>query len=349
MHRALIWLALIGCYSPTYREGLLCAAGPDPCPPGQSCFSGTCYLSSRDGAPDDTVDTAIDSGPCVPGTGTFCLETTPVTGNLYSVWGSAAERIWVAGDEGVWSYNQGTWTKEPVSGIFDSVHGFANDAVWVISTSGAILFWNGTTWSVSSTGSAEMRALLALSRTEAWAAGATMRAWHFTGTVPWPTASAGLIGSAHSLAARSATEVYLGGVDTLTGTGTLFRYESSTLSWTRISTNPAVPMTFEAMWHSPTSLYIAATDNDSGEVFRFTTAGQIVSEAVTDAELHAIHGTSAADVWAVGSSGTVLSRRLGGNWDPVTGSGTGILRGVAAFPNRVWVVGDNARVYSLIR
>jgi hypothetical protein len=353
MHRALLCLALIGCYSPTYSEGLLCAPGPDPCPPGQSCFSGTCYLSSRDGAPDDTVDADtdadIDSGACV--SGTFCLETTPAMGNLTGVWGSAADRIWVVGDQGVWSYNQGTWRSEPITGSFGAVHGASNSAVWAVATNGGIVFWDGTGWSTMGTGqSTDMRAVYALSNNEAWSAGGMSRAWHFANAPPWVQVSSGLIGSAHALAARDSSSVYLGGSDMTSGTAmpTLFRFEGG--QWGRISVSTSMPMTFHAMWHSPSSLFIAGADTDSGEVFRYTVGGTVVSDRVSPARLYAIDGTADNDVWAAGSEGTVLKRTTtSGLWVPVPGTGTAMLRGVAAFPTRVWVVGDNARVYSLNR
>lgn len=350
MHRALLCLALIGCYAPTYREGLVCAQGPDPCPPGQRCFSGTCYLSSRDGAPDDTdnADAEIDSGACVAGG--FCLETTPVTGDLTGVWGSAADRLWVVGTGGVWSYNQGTWTKEPPSGSFLAVHGLANNAVWVVASNGGVSFWNGTTWSSTTAGVAALRAVVGVSINEAWAAGGASRAWHFTNAPPWTQVTTGLSGNAYALAASSASEVYLSGDDAAAGTpnGTLFRFQPSA-GWTRIGGNPPIPMTFHAMWHSPNQLFIAGADNDSGELFRYPVGGAVVTDRTSPARLYAIHGISDGDVWAAGSEGTVLKRTTSGMWLPVLGAGNVMLRGVAAFPTKVWVVGDNARVFSLSR
>lgn len=347
MHRALLFLALVGCYSPTYSEGLLCAPGPDPCPPGQSCFSGTCYLSSRDGAPDDSsIDADIDSGPCP--TGTFCLETTPALGNLTGVWGPSADRIWVTSDQGVWSYNQGTWTAEPLTGTFVAVHGVANNAVWVVTNNGEIKFWNGTTWSPMMTVTSGLRAVHAISSTEAWATGGANRAWHLNSGATWVLMSSGMIGTPYALAARDSSELYAGGDDsgTVTPNATLHRFQGA--SWTRVTISPAIPMTFRAMWYSLNQLFIVGGDTDSGEIFAYDGVS-VLSEKLSNVPLHAIDGVTDTDVWAAGAGGTVFRRLPGGNWIQVLGTGFATLRGIAAFSNKVWVVGDNARVFSLSR
>jgi len=352
MHRVIVLLALVGCYSPSYQEGLLCAPPDDECPPGQRCFSGTCYRSSRDGAPDGVADAEIDAGPCLPGAGKFCLEPSlTVVGDLNAVWGPNATQLWVVGTLGVWSYRSGTWTKESPPGPFEAVHGVSANAVWITGSNGSTWFWNGASWANHSNASTfDMRAVVGVSAAEAFSAGGAIRAWHFTGTPSWQTVSTGLTGDARALTARVVggnSDVYLGGAE---GTnGSLFRFESSVIGWTRVSLSPVPVRAFESMWASPSAVYIAAADATTGAVYRFDeTGGPFTNEVTSPARLYAIDGTSDTDVWAVGAQGTVLSRS-GTSWNPVTGTGLAALRGVAVFPTRVWVVGDNGRVYSLVR
>lgn len=351
MHRLILLVALVGCYSPTYSEGLLCAPGDDPCPPGQSCFSGTCYFSSRDGAPEDTLDALIDidAAPCTPGAGNFCLEPTPtVIGDLNGIWGPSDDQLWVVGNLGVWTYRSGVWKKESPPGPFEAVHGVNTTAVWIAGSNGSTWFWNGTSWANhSNTFGLEMRAVVGISTNNAFSAGGGIRAFHSSGSPNWQQVSMGLTGDARSLTARGGLDIYLGGSDGVSGS--LFRFQDDATGWNRVSMNPTPPMAFESMWASPAALYIAGSGVTNGAVYRFVAStGVVVTEATATARLFAIHGTSDTDVWAVGSQGTVLSRN-GVNWNPVTGPGTAALRGVAVFPNRVWVVGDNGRVYSLIR
>lgn len=353
MHRAIVWLALVGCYSPNYREGLLCAAGDMPCPPGQSCFSGTCYLSSRDGAPDDTSDTAdADIAPCTPGVGEFCLEPTPtVVGDLNAVWGASANQLWVVGNQGVWSYTPATlWRKESPPGSFEAVHGISSNAVWIVGNNGATWFWDGSTWRDQSAGiNSHLQAVVGRSPADAFSAGGAINAFHYNGVLPWMQQRGGLTGDARALALVVGGTYYLGGFDATTQSGSLFEFEAGSV-WTRFSLVPMPARAIESLYASTTSLYMAGADPNSGAVYRVNlSTEEIFNEVTLPARLYGVHGTSDADVWAVGTAGTVLSR-TGATWNPVNGpSNTVTLRGVAVFPSRVWVVGDNGRVYSLVR
>ncbi|MGD0676539.1 MAG: hypothetical protein ABSC94_14060 [Polyangiaceae bacterium] len=62
--------------------------------------------------------------------------------------------------------------------------------------------------------------------------------------------------------------------------------------------------------------------------------------AAVPSQLHAVWGTSKADVWAVGDRGTILHFD-GARWSSVPSPTTHALRGVwASAPCDVWAIGD---------
>ena len=94
---------------------------------------------------------------------------------LFGVWALDSSHAWAVGQTGaIWFYNGSTWSAQSsgVSTPLEAVFGIDAAHVWAVGDSGTILFWDGATWATQA--SPLSTSLLALWGTDAshiWAVG----------------------------------------------------------------------------------------------------------------------------------------------------------------------------------
>lgn len=105
-------------------------------------------------------------------------------GALSGVWGTAPDDVWTVGgttDTGEIHHFDGTsWTKMTIPDgvpLLSWVYGFSPDDVWVVGTKGAVLHWDGASWSsVDSNTTADLWGVWGASKEDFWAVGGTVNA-----------------------------------------------------------------------------------------------------------------------------------------------------------------------------
>ena len=105
---------------------------------------------------DDAVWVAGDEGTILRGERSpekgisFAAVQVPAgIGDLYGIWGSAADDIWAVGAGGtILHWTKERWTSEPspVSTDLKSVWGSGAADIWAVGSGGTILHWNGHVW-----------------------------------------------------------------------------------------------------------------------------------------------------------------------------------------------------------
>jgi hypothetical protein len=97
----------------------------------------------------------------------------PFTFQLNGVWGTGASDVWAVGINGIYHRGGAGWAQVAgVTGAFNAIWGSAADDVWAVGDAGAVLHWNGTTWtSVSSGVSASLTGVWGSAPNDVWVVG----------------------------------------------------------------------------------------------------------------------------------------------------------------------------------
>lgn len=117
--------------------------------------------------------------------GTFVWSSIPMD-TLRGVWGTSASDVWAAGQNGaIVHYNGTSWSSvsSPTSQGLVSVWAASASDVWAVGYSGAIVHYNGTSWSNVPSGTTQD----------------LFGIWGSSGTDMWAVGTAGLL---HGVAAR---------------------------------------------------------------------------------------------------------------------------------------------------
>jgi hypothetical protein len=285
--------------------------------------------------------------------------------NLWSVWGTSASDVWAVGDNATILHYDGTsWSTISAGTItppFYSIWGASPSDVWAVGGDfggGVIVHYDGVRWSSVSvpSGAKDLRSVWGTSASDVWAVrggttgGGTTGAaiLHYDGTtwsgVSSPTVNSGALGLS-SVWGTSASDVWAVGTYYYTSQSAfglvIFHYDGT--SWSSpvsgaIATNP-----FFGIWgSSPSNIWALGGSYDSGgpvgTILHYDgTSWSSVSNALM-ANLRAIGGTSASDVWSVGDA---ILHYDGTSWSSAP-SGTSVrLLGVwGASASDVWAVGE---------
>jgi hypothetical protein len=249
----------------------------------------------------------------------------------------------------------------------------AND-VWVAGVVN-LYHWNGSTWSTIAMPSGQFaRGLWVVADNDIWVGTTAGKMYHFDGatftavTTPSTQAPWGFVGF-------GANDIY-----TATGTNEIWHWDGA--SWTLRATVPTTQVGHSFYALSATSMYLAGY-NGTGQVHQFdgtnvtttntalpnlqgvwgTSASNIyavgtsgfilhnsgtgwVTEASgTSGTINTVRGANSGDVWAVGALGTAALRRTNGTWTSVTKATGRTLHGLyAANTNAVFAVGDTGTI-----
>jgi len=261
------------------------------------------------GATDSGADAdgSADGGQVIPpgpvcSSDRWCWESPRPQGNdLDAVWGWSANDVWAVGDQGTILFWGGSgWAATP-SGTTQRLNGVwgagPNDA-WVVGDQGTILRWTGASWSsFSSPTTADLRAVWASGPTDAWAVGAQSSILHWSGQ--WVALTdPGIFPSDLAL-------VWGSGPDDVwfAGASGIIRRQGST--WSKVPDLPDAGVHITALSGSGSDTVVAAGADAAGQniyiyVWSDTNWGRIYETA--GPPLTSLVVRSASAIWAAGAN-----------------------------------------------
>ena len=156
MRAALLALACGGCFAPRYPEGLACATGSEPCPPGQTCGSdGACHSSQfvADAQP-------TDGAPLADGMPVQWLNESTGTSDLLGVWGEPGIGVFavgtMSGTQGViLQRGSPSWSVTMIAAPLRAIGG-SGTTVWAVGTGGRAEQFAGSAWSARTLGGVDL-------------------------------------------------------------------------------------------------------------------------------------------------------------------------------------------------
>ena len=226
------------------------------------------------------------------------------------------------------------WSATRLGGVLrddlPSIFAASATNVFAIDLQGDLYRWNGATWALSLSGSADYVALHGSSATNIIAVGANGAIARWNGTA-WSTMTSGTTQALNAIWVESPTVAWAAG-----NNGTVLRLATNT--WNTETTNSTQPL--NGVWGGDNVVYAVGANS---EVVR-RIGGTWSRVTVPSAELlYGVHGNSATDVVIVGTNGTLL--RWNGTAWAVLGVG-GLsgdvyqVNGSAANGGRRYLVGD---------
>ncbi len=257
------------------------------------------------------------------------LEPEPIV----AMWGSGPTDLWAVG--GSYAHFDGVaWTTIPedeaqARGIV-AMWGSASDAIWAVTDSMRLRFYDGQRWREHWDSPTAFTGIWGRSATDLFVCGGQGTIQQYDGN-GWSAVSlAGwqpcrdIDGSAGSIAVAT------------TGSAYAYRWDGS--DWQRSATGG---VTTEGVWVHPSGIAIAP--GPAGTVLRYDGMAWTTISTGSAAQLRAVWGASATDVWAAGDGGTILHFD-GSTWAPVPSGSTGTIRRLwgSGTANVLAVVGDAA-------
>ncbi|HSJ64067.1 MAG TPA: Ig-like domain-containing protein [Gemmatimonadaceae bacterium] len=241
------------------------------------------------------------------------------------IWGSSASDLHVCGGQGtVQRFDGNHWSTERLAGwqACRSVHGSAATFA-LASTRGPLAYrFDGGGWERSATGAPLGGALWVHASGVAMAPGPAGAVLRYDGT-DWSPLSTGSPAVLHAVWGNTPSDVWAGG----TG-GTLLHYDG--VGWTPVASGATG--TIRRLWGVGADLWAVADDGSSGSVVLRAGGAQWSTVHASAERLLALHGRTAADVFAAGAGGTML-RWDGQQWRAEATGLTDTLTDVWASPD----------------
>jgi hypothetical protein len=287
-----------------------------------------------------------------------------VGGGFASASGSGPNDIWAVGTQSnqnglgfIEHWNGSSWSFVPPSGDagvpsyganFTGVWATGPSDAWVVgsaafpTTTGAMLHWDGTSWSSTHALTAAQLANNPLvsvggtGATDVWALSSTGTAFHWNGTT-WTSSSTA--SGMTTLWAASASDVWtagaVGAMQHYTGTS----WASTTTSVTTNQLNSVFGSGSTDVW-AVGGIPATATAAGADTILHWTgTAWTDMSVPTTTLTLYGVWSASATDAWAVGQNGVTLHWN-GTAWTSVPSATAYDIHGIYGFASDdVWAVG----------
>ncbi len=219
-------------------------------------------------------------------------------GGLNSVWSSAANDVWFAGDTTL-RWNGTAWTT-PI-GELDytrAVWGDGSGAVWAVGLDGRTARFDasGMQTTPSSGTSQALFGVWGSGSSDVWAVGIGGTLLHWQGTSWTPSTIPVTTSSLNAISGTASNDVWSVG-----DAGTIVHWDGATWS----STPSGTTTDLEGVWADGGSDVWAVGGHNAGIVLHFD--GTTWSQSYHgNSELYAVWGTSTDDVWAVGDGLTVV-------------------------------------------
>ena len=360
-------------------DGAPDAGGMSPAPPTGICLSKWCWAYPLpQGNALQAVWGTSASDVWVAGETAGALHYDGTTWTWYAasgrvIWGSGTNDVWIGGSGGIYHWN-GTAMSHSDSGDITVLGGTGPTDVWAYSRPGAIMHWDGTTWSNEPLPAAGWRPIAFGGSTATWCisdqggvakwlgtqwgiavasssgmteavilddthfVAAPNRQWNGTSWTngPFPTTD-GVVWNA--IAARSLDDVSIAGFLS----GTLYRYHWNGTSWSTIAEtgDTGVP---EGLWIDPVDHTWEALGDAEVRVWSGTSS---TAKTVGDNYVRAVWGTSESDIWTISTVQYATNRNRVLHWNgsawqeiPFPYDATYEVRAIwESAPDDVWIAG----------
>jgi hypothetical protein len=276
---------------------------------------------------------------CWP-TGTNCSQV--LNFNVDSVSGTGPGDVWAVGYEGaqftgaIVHWNGTSWSFVP-SGtpyMLNGVWGSGPEDVWAVGNNGTILHWDGSSWSQTASATTfPLEAVWGSGPADVWAVGEGGTVLHWNGTV-WSTVSSGTIYILSAVSGSGPSDVWVVGEGGLT-----IHWDGTT--WSAASSGTALPLT--SVWGSAPGDVWAVGANGTALHWNGTAWSTVPSG--TTQNLWHLWGSGSGDVWAVGAdalhgTGTIIHWN-GTAWSTVVSDNARALLAVwGSGPGDVWALGE---------
>ncbi len=234
------------------------------------------------------------------------------------------------------------WRPLPLGNGLFGVYGFASNDVWAVGDT-MIQHFDGVRWTVSYSGTHQLRAVWGAAPDDVWVAGdKVLLRWDGQTWKPFaaPPALWNQVWELHALSGRAANDIWASGYP-----NAVIHWDGS--QWTRL-TSSGLGSWVPAIWASgPNEAYAvtnAAATSGSSNIVKWTGTAWSTVHGPTDRELRAIHGSSPSNIWASGWNG-ILRHFDGSSWADVASGTTEDLVGLGVVSSsEAWVAGSAGAV-----
>jgi hypothetical protein len=242
-----------------------------------------------------------DSGSIFHYDGTaWSAVASPTPNNLNGVWGTAGSYVFAVGDNGtILRYDGLNWLTIPsaTTNNLNRVWGNSDSDVFTVGDSGTILHYDGIVWSaVDSPTPNNLNGVWGTAGSDVFAVGNVGTILHYNGSI-WSSIVSGTTENIKAVWGSSSSNVYA-----LGSNGTFLYYNG--YNW-------SAPMAgffaynFNGLWVTPSSVLFDVCDGGIIGYFGGSPPGRLMDSGTTE-NLYDVWGSSGADVFAVGSNGTIL-------------------------------------------
>jgi uncharacterized ubiquitin-like protein YukD len=208
---------------------------------------------------------------------------------------SAAPKAWVEMSSG---------TDKSLNGIW----GTSATDIFVVGSSGTILHYGGTSWTMTSV-TGWLAGVWGSSSSNVFVAGSTGTILHYDG-IDWTTMTSNTTEDLAGIWGSSANEVFAVG-----GNGTILYYDGS--GWSSMTSNTSKDLS--GIWgSSSTNIFAVGLE---GTILHYDGSGWSEVTGKTTKNLYSIWGNSNNNIFAVGQDGTIL-RYNGSDWTAMTSNTT---------------------------
>jgi len=222
------------------------------------------------------------------------------------VTGPMIENLQANSDNWVWQ------NPLPQGNNLGGVWGRAPDDVFVVGGGGTILHYDGSSWSLMSSGTSNnLNGVWGSGLNDVFAVGENGTILHYNGT-NWNPMDSGFIYGFYGVWGSGPNDVFAVGSQC-----NIFHYNGS--SWTNVYSHSHGNWShLRSVWGSSSTDVFAVGDN--GTILHYNGSSWSLMSSGTSKHLHGVWGSGPNDVFAVGFNGTIL-RYNGSSWNPISSSG----------------------------
>jgi hypothetical protein len=235
----------------------------------------------------------------------------PQGNSLFGVWGNSGSDVFAVGGATILHYNGSTWSvmTSGATKILYSLWGSSGSDVFAVGEGGTILHYNGSTWSSMTSGaSVYLQSVWGSSGSDVFAAGYAGQIYHYNGST-WTKMTSGTIETLYSLWGSSGSDVFAVG-----NGGKILHYNGSI--WSAMTSGTT--MKFSCVWgRSGSDVFAVGYDS---KILHYNGSTWSAMTNIHEG-FFGIWGSSESDVFAVGDGGKIFYYD-GSNWSAMT-SGTG--------------------------
>ena len=262
---------------------------------------------------------------------------TPNTVTLHSVWGSAANSIWIVGTGGTVRFYNGTAWGAQTSGVTTTLFGISGanaTNIWAVGQGGNIVRFDGITWTNQpSDTNQSLNGIHVVDTSNIVAVGTRKSSTRWNGTTWSATQS--------QFPAITFTDVWASDDDKAWFTNTnglIIRWNGTTFA----NTTSGVNTSLTAIWgYDDANIWAVGA---AGVILKWNGTAWATQTSPVTVQLNDVWGTSATNVWAVGNNGTIL-RWNGTAWTRMTSGTTQNLNAIWARDSaNAWAVGDRGTI-----